>query len=210
MKAFFFSLFWLFSLNLHAATIDTFEGVYTKYQVESATTVSGTTINSSAMGGGRTVEVDPSTSTFGNNATVGLGFYSHNSGPGSSYNSRVTWQDNTGFDFTDNGRSGKLDVDVIFSDQPFNIRFDVADTFNQLSSGLLENVTTGIFSLLFSDFLGGADFSAVKSFRMTILQTNNATDLALNSISTSAVPVPAALWLFAPVLLGLIGLRHKK
>ena len=41
-------------------------------------------------------------------------------------------------------------------------------------------------------------------------QDSGTDDFYINSMNVSAVPVPAALWLFAPALMGLLGLRRRK
>lgn len=60
-----------------------------------------------------------------------------------------------------------------------------------------------------SDFIFNASMTAGTTYLVAIL---NATSNILKydlSISASAVPIPAALWLLAPALMGFFGLRRK-
>jgi len=61
------------------------------------------------------------------------------------------------------------------------------------------------------DITGDFSFTAILTAGLTyVLDIYDATGKALNySLSVSAVPVPAALFLFAPVLLGFLGFRKK-
>jgi len=69
-----------------------------------------------------------------------------------------------------------------------------------------DNVLEGEFDLsLLSLF--DANSGGVISTYLTMTCVN---DEALVTAEVSAVPIPAALWLFGPALLGLLGLRRKE
>ncbi len=70
----------------------------------------------------------------------------------------------------------------------------------------LFDVTTDVYNIT-GDFIFTAILTAGSYFAVDIL---NATSGILKyDLSISAVPVPAALWLFAPALLGFFGLRRQ-
>ena len=78
------------------------------------------------------------------------------------------------------------------------------------------NVGFGDASPIFS--AGESPFTGVFSFTQTVMLTagtqyffllDGIKNVAGYSLSVSAVPIPAALWLFAPALLGFFGLRRK-
>jgi hypothetical protein len=78
------------------------------------------------------------------------------------------------------------------------------------------NVDFGDASPIFS--AGESPFTGVFSFTQTVMLTagtqyffllDGIKNVAGYSLNVSAVPIPAALWLFAPALLGFFGLRRK-
>lgn len=78
------------------------------------------------------------------------------------------------------------------------------------------NIRFGDGSQIFS--AGESPFSGIFSFTQTVMltagtnylfQIDGLKNIAGYSLNVSAVPIPAALWLFAPALLGFFGLRRK-
>lgn len=94
--------------------------------------------------------------------------------------------------------------------------------FKAIGGGLIPSLSE--ISILFGDannlIAGGSDtsFLGVFDFNTTVMLTagtqyfffiDGVKNVTGYNLQVSAVPIPAALWLFAPALLGLLGLRRK-
>tara|TARA_R110000787_G_scaffold46612_8_gene113014 strand:+ start:2775 stop:3293 length:519 start_codon:yes stop_codon:yes gene_type:complete len=98
-----------------------------------------------------------------------------------------------------------------------NTAVDVEWSFNPVRN--LVSATVAIFALdgsftetydITGDFTFSAILSAGKTYGLDILDaTSHALKYDVSVTSLSEVPVPAALFLFAPALLGFIGLRRR-
>ncbi|MBN47239.1 MULTISPECIES: hypothetical protein [unclassified Methylophaga] len=93
-------------------------------------------------------------------------------------------------------------------------------SFEAIGASLSKHSSVGIQfgdnSPIFS--AGESPFSGIFSFSQTVMLTagtqyffllDGIKNVAGYSLNVSAVPIPAALWLFAPALLGFFGLRRK-
>ena len=87
--------------------------------------------------------------------------------------------------------------------------FDVFFTGTKSDSSLVNQMFTGTGSLLTYTFSGFTDLVSVEWFQT--LPSHQFDNISLTSVDngTSAVPVPAAIWLFGSAALGFFGLRRK-
>lgn len=96
--------------------------------------------------------------------------------------------------------------DVVFQDNSYT-PLNVQDAgFELLSGG--STVYSGDFAGLSQGFDFVYQLVADVQYTLTVFATILQTPTRI-ALSASAVPVPAALWLFVPALLGLFGLRRK-
>lgn len=110
-----------------------------------------------------------------------------------------------------NGANPYFLFDVGFFDRDADFEATVVDTFGNVST-YTEALTTGFNpQLLFSDFVGTADFNnvATLSFSISTIGGLTGVDGSLNSISISAVPLPAGGLLLLSGL-GLIAAARRK
>ena len=89
----------------------------------------------------------------------------------------------------------------------FALNFNVFES-NRITS----NTTSDVWTLM--DFTGGAPILAPDDtayLEFFVLQVNNAGGAGfIDSVSLTAVPVPAAVWLFGSGLIGLVGVARRR
>lgn len=76
-------------------------------------------------------------------------------------------------------------------------RYSWASTVSATFTGVFTAVLVGTFP----------DFG---TFRMDLMLVNTGQDITASSATVSAIPIPAAIWLFSSGLLGLIGIGIRK
>lgn len=97
--------------------------------------------------------------------------------------------------------------------ESLTVSFSEAVTINSITFGNWDNNDDVTFSGLtltsFGDNSGVAAINElVSSFSLSAEGSND--DFRLKSITVSAVPIPAAAWLFGSALIGMVGLRRKR
>ena len=108
--------------------------------------------------------------------------------------SRVLWDANGGglggLDLTDGGASNAIKMDLISIDVGnVGVELFVEDTGGTVSSLVLPGLAPGTNEFLFTDFVGGADFSMVESVMMEITASTTS-DAVFDLIETNDVPPP--------------------
>ncbi|MEH6590520.1 MAG: VPLPA-CTERM sorting domain-containing protein [Halioglobus sp.] len=140
-------------------------------------------------------------------------------------------QANRGQTSTFNDGENYLSLDYNTEDVFLNIANDAGNTFilESLDLGTVSQTahsqitltgflggsqvaTTGAFFVLYGELSNNAvtPFDGVSLDRLEIELTGNKAISFDNIALTSAVPVPAAAWLFGSALLGLVGVKRKK
>ncbi len=153
-------------------------------------------VSGDAIGGSRTLEILSTVGPLGNALDVLAppGVLSHSQDALTSGSSKVTWDAAGsglgGLDLTDAGLSTGLVIDLLAIDVgSIDLTFMVMDTGGDSSSLLLPGLVLGSNDFLFTDFVGGADFTAVDVIMLTI-DADVASDLTLDLIATVDVPPP--------------------
>lgn len=205
------------SLSAQAMVLDTFE-----YDVAlvadgsgSSDTATFTSVTETTPAGDvtYTLSVVSDTSPFDSvtvNASIAAGalYYSE----GSNVDSQLTLNyfdlDATSpIDITDAGDSVAFYFDVIFADSGFETLVTVTDFFGGSSTGTLTTAATATdetLYLLFSDFVGTANFSMVTKID-AVINSPISSDLILAEVGT--VPEPTTIAVFG---LGLIGFAFSR
>lgn len=123
-----------------------------------------------------------------------------------------------GIDLTDGGASNSIEIGIAEEDAtPALFTIEVYDLSGGVSTASAPGVPgagtvdpASVF-LLFSAFSGNADFTNVGAIQLFVEDVLvNGIDLHLDFIrSAEAVPLPAAIWLFASALFGIGAFRRR-
>ncbi len=149
--------------------------------------------------GGLTVRANP----------FGSGFLTFNLDSGTSGSVFLNYNPAGPVDLTDGGVSDLFAFDIITIDQG-NVDFTVtlSDSHSSTGSRTLSGAGAGIQLFDFAGFSGGLDFANITDIQLEIVGVN-ASDLTLDSFSTtSSTPEPSAI-LIASSLLGACLLRRR-
>ena len=98
-----------------------------------------------------------------------------------------------------------IDLARLNSQSPFDVFF----TGTKSNSSIVNQMFTGTDSLLTYTFSGFTDLVAVEWTQISPFHQFDNINLTSGDNGTSAVPVPAAIWLFGSAALGFFGLRRK-
>jgi len=196
--------------------------------VDAASPSNSNTVNTtSALGGFRTVSIT-STGALGASAGVlsSAGIYTHSADALTSATSIITWDSNGG------GLGG---IDLLAADTPtfagslcyecfileilsidqgqVALTVGLEDSFGETASVTSLGASAGTHEISFSAFANTLDFTSIDSISLTV-EGGNASDLTLDfqgytGMDVSAVPVPAAAWLFITGLAGFLGFTRR-
>ena len=130
-------------------------------------------------------------------ANVGAGFLT----PGQAFTVNFDWKGT-------NGAGGVIDI-VVFSELSAG---GVSKT-SPLAGGTGARLTTNWTNFGATNLTAGSDVSGGVTVQFTAICGAVAgcfSDLAIDNVTVSAVPVPAAVWLFGSGLVGLVGIARRK
>lgn len=117
-----------------------------------------------------------------------------------------------GVDLTDMGLSDRIGLTVNSIDLSVSLMFTIIDTVAGVSTGTLTFVQTTNFmtSILFSNFVGTADFTTVDSIQLVASSTQASWDGNISFLQSTNLPAPGALALFGLGLIGMAGYSRRR
>lgn len=163
--------------------------------------------------------------------TVSSSFYTYSSDVDAKIKSLLTW------DANGSGLGGVNFMRNVVANNPFNnigLLFDVSgfdqgsvdftlnlkDTDGTDESIAMNVIDNGLQTLLFSDFTSSLNLASIDFVSLAITQLTDATDFKIDSFQVNndlsgnygalATPIPAAIWLFASGLLGIMGFSNRR
>ncbi len=222
----------LLAVNANAVTIDTYN---TSQFLNTSGGASSSSVNdvNNILGIEREVTITPISGTTSSVSVNGTnpGTLEWANGAGSQSTIVITYDGvgSGGFsatDFTDGGTNDRFLFNVEFADFANNITIDVTS-----DSGATSSLTTSTpsavfgspqgFSMLFSNFVGTADFTQITVLEMTLTTVVDAADLRLDFLATAdatenppldpppVVSAPKSLAIFGLALIGMAGYRRR-
>ncbi len=181
------------SMHLVANTIDTYQPSLT------------------AFGGGRTVSIIKQGFDAKVDIIAPLGLYAHSTNAQSSATSTLYWSSQTAIDLIGNINNNVFALDIFSNDQT-NSAFEISviDNSGKTAFSTLFGAGEGLYNIAFTSFIG-IDFQQITDIKLQIIG-GLASDLVLNSLSTSVsqVPIPTSLILFTSSLTIIFSMGRRK
>ncbi len=206
-----------FSLPAHAVLIDDFTDAASVSADSGMISDNAATAAGSFLGTNRQLDADwisGANSIAGDIDSGGSGLLTMSAGANTLGTVMVLWQNIGGVDLSAAGTLNAISLGIDFDDLPVDIVLDITDSSANTGSAN-SAVPGGIFApisqeVLFASFSGSVDFSSVETIKLTLNPQFPATDIQINFIESTFVPIPEPTTLAGLSLMGLLVMARRR